>query len=183
MIRHPAFAFVLGAFAFCVLAGVGIWRAARVDTCPTLRKVDLDLAALGGLRRRLDRHGSMPAVPIVLDEAEVNFAVGTWFGLPVWIAPQGDAVAVDIQFQGLGGCYPLHFVGNLEAEDGALFATPTRLTVGDLDLTQLTSWRTWQLPARLMPDGPGAKMLSHVRSAHMSNGFLHASLDNPQELY
>jgi len=173
-----------------ILCGLTFFGAAYVylvagpNTCVTITPTDLSMAQLKRVKKKVSTYQANPQGEIHLDADEASFILADNLKYPVAMTFDGKQMAADIMIrtEERERCYAVRFTGQVEVDQGLAKVTPSKLMVGKLNLSWLTSGQTFEIDKMLVGDGAAGDMLEQTESLRVENSQIHVELEDPRRL-
>lgn len=139
--RHRGFrlmAAVACTGALLVAISVGwVYAQVRPVHCEPFAVSDLSIEEMIAIKRRVEQYERDPSAPLTLNGREASFLLADNMRYPVRVALDGTEVEAELAVpqRGTERCYNIDFRGKVTIDEGVARVVPSRLTIGELDLS------------------------------------------------
>ncbi len=161
-----------------------IFLLAGPSRCRAYAPIDMSMDRLHVLNKKTTEYEANPNGEIHLDGDEASFILADGLKFPVKLDVEGEQMAASLSIldSDQERCYNVHFAGSVAVDHGKATVIPSRLWVGALNLSWLTSGQTFYVDRSVIGDGAASDILQQTESLKIENGQLHIDLEDPRRL-
>jgi hypothetical protein len=159
-----------------LIAGLGgwswFWSATRDATCrePTVKELGVDDFLALRERKAQYQRSIEPTAWLTMKPEELTYLLAETKGLFVELAAEGKEFEGYIGMPAPGGCYNVHFKGQVDVEDTVLTLIPSTMVFGGYDLSALLGGRSFEFSPDDLADPDVGRLLSNVRAFRVRDG-------------
>lgn len=173
-------AIVLSLAILVVGGGALAWLYAQVapGECRTLQRADLSIEEIIAIKQRVEAHQLDRSAPLRLSGREASFLLADTLRYPVHIAVDGSEVGAELALPAgkAERCYHVDFHGSVVVEEAVAVVVPSRLVVGELDLSGWVGGRAVELGPDDLREHAG-QLLARMRQLQVEDGHLLVDID------
>jgi len=159
-LRGVAIGVVVSVAAGCAIVGWA-WSMASQPGCVELQRADLSLSEMVEVKLKVDESERAGSSPLEFSGRETSFLMREVLQLPVFVDVSGDEMVVQAAIAREDYCYNVDFRGEVTVTNGVAVVRPTRVRIGDLDLSRWVNG-AWSLGPVLLGDSSAGELMSHL---------------------
>lgn len=164
------------------LGTVYVYTQARTTDCQIAHHEPLSMDQLIDVKTRFKDYKRNPDAGITLTGNEISMLLEDRADVPVYVDVQGKHLHAQVAVPSSDQkCWPIDFSGDLSVEGGVAYVTPSRLTVGNVDLSGIARGMRVELLPEHMPTAKAALFLEQTRTAVVDEGEMRVELTAPSE--
>lgn len=181
---------VTGLVITSLLAGIGgvgawawAWSRALSPMCAVVPTSELTIDDLIAFKQRVELYKQDPTKRLHLSDAELSMVLRAKTDAPIHIELIGEDLEVAFALPASrGGCYNVDFHGRARVDGSKMAVTPTRLVVGELDLTPVVRGTVMNLSPDHMPSDKSRLLLEQLIALHPGDGGFYVDVRDPHKL-
>ncbi len=159
-----------------------VYTQARSAECQIATHDPLSMDQLIDVKKRFKNYKRNPDSGITLTGNEISMLLEDRADVPVYVDVRGQHLHAQVAVPSSDHkCWPIDFEGDLSIEGGVAYVTPSRLTVGSVDLSGIASGMRMELLPEHMPTAKAALFLEQTRTAVVDGGEMRVELTAPSE--